>query len=62
MRKVIIEIAQDGTATVEVEGATGPACKDLTRAIEQALGDTTSVTRKREYSAQVRDQRQVVAR
>jgi hypothetical protein len=39
-----VVIDEDGATTVSVEGCAGPACKDLTRAIEQALGTLTEDT------------------
>lgn len=38
MKKIRIHIGKDGQATVSVEGVPGPACLDLTKAFEQALG------------------------
>jgi len=40
--KVTITISPDGTPTIHVEGHAGPGCKDLTKALEKALGKVTS--------------------
>lgn len=37
-----IVIDQDGAPTITVNGVKGKACKDLTRAVEKALGSVTS--------------------
>jgi hypothetical protein len=39
MKKIRILIGKDGKATVSVEGVQGPGCLDLTKIIEQALGE-----------------------
>jgi hypothetical protein len=49
MPKIIIDIPLDGETTIETEGFHGRQCKDATKAIEQALGDTTSDANKREF-------------
>ena len=40
--RVTIEIDQQGTAKISVNGVCGAACKELTRPLEQALGVVTS--------------------
>ena len=35
---VIVDIAPTGAVEVKVEGCPGPACKDLTKALESKLG------------------------
>lgn len=42
MAQVIITISPNGQSKVEVKGARGSGCKDLTRGIEDALGKTTA--------------------
>jgi hypothetical protein len=46
-KELTILISHDGTVTVEVEGAQGASCLDLTRDIEQAIG----LVREREKKA-----------
>lgn len=43
MQQVIIDI-EGGKPTISVKGAKGKSCKDLTRALEAALGDTAKST------------------
>ena len=38
----------DGTVTVEVNGVTGPGCRQLTKPFEEGLGAVMSVTPKKE--------------
>lgn len=40
MREIIVDI-KGGHVTVETHGFVGAACKDATRALEQAMGTTT---------------------
>lgn len=47
--QVIVTIGPDGKAVVEVQGCRGPSCQQLTRALEQALGHTTSDVKKPEF-------------
>ena len=42
MHQVKVIIAPDGTTEVKVEGVAGTKCKDVTRALESALGKTTT--------------------
>lgn len=39
MKKIRILIGKDGKATVSVEGVQGKACLDLSRVVEEALGE-----------------------
>jgi hypothetical protein len=39
MQKIRILIGKDGKATVSVDGVQGPGCLELTKVIEQALGE-----------------------
>lgn len=48
MVKVKALIRKDGTVSLEVDGASGIACKDLTAALERALGTTMEVQEKPE--------------
>jgi len=38
LQEIEVFIEKDGTVRVEVRGCKGPACLDLTRGLEQALG------------------------
>lgn len=55
MARVIITIDKNGNATAKVEGHPGPGCKNLTRAVEKALGDVTSDKHTSEYSEAPRE-------
>lgn len=44
-----IRIGPDGDVTVDVRGVKGPGCVDLTRFLEEALGDVTERTFTQEY-------------
>ena len=45
-------ISQDGTVAEEVFGVIGNACQDLTKTIEEKLGNVTYVETKPEYYQQ----------
>jgi hypothetical protein len=49
MAKLTINIADGGATEIKVEGHAGPGCKQLTEAIEKALGSTTSSTKTPEF-------------
>lgn len=51
MRTIKIKIDKKGDVKIEVDGCTGPTCKDITRAIEQALGISENVELKGEFHA-----------
>lgn len=42
MPTINIEVSETGETTVAVQGCPGPTCKQLTAAIERAIGSTTS--------------------
>jgi len=46
---ILVTIGPTGETTVAVQGAAGPSCQDLTRALEAALGTTTQDTPTPEY-------------
>lgn len=48
-REIIIDIDQNGNATIEGKGFSGGECTKLTAAIEEALGDVTKRDFKPEY-------------
>ena len=45
-------IRQDGLVSEEVVGVVGDACQDLTKTIEEKLGEVTYIERKPEYYKQ----------
>ena len=45
-------IRQDGTVFEEVTGVVGDACQDLTKSIEEKLGEVTYIETKPEYYQQ----------
>jgi len=45
-------IRQDGLVSEEVIGVVGNACQDLTKSIEEKLGEVTYIERKPEYYKQ----------
>ncbi|WP_447859641.1 DUF2997 domain-containing protein [Nitrospira calida] len=47
-----IAISPEGEVEVKVAGCAGPACADLTKAIEQALGRVTADRKTPEYFRQ----------
>jgi Protein of unknown function (DUF2997) len=49
---ILVTIEPTGETTVSVQGAAGPSCRDLTRALEAALGTTTRDTPTPEYYRQ----------
>ena len=49
MKTIIVEIASDGTVTLEANGFTGPACMASTRFLEDALGQVRQRRHKPEY-------------
>lgn len=38
MKEVIVTISPDGTITIDINGMKGPACRDITKALSDALG------------------------
>ena len=48
-QKIKFTIRQDGTVTEEVFGVIGDACQDLTKSIEEKLGNVNYVETKPEY-------------
>ena len=47
--QISIEIPLDGNPKIEVLGASGPGCKQLTEALERALGKVVSEQQKPEF-------------
>lgn len=54
MAIVTITVEEDGNAQFEVSGATGAACKELTRPLEEALGVVTNDVKKPEFYQSVK--------
>ena len=52
MPTITVEIDTDANVRVSVEGCPGPVCKDLTRKLEAALGETVSDSPTREMNQQ----------
>jgi uncharacterized protein YuzE len=48
-QEIFIDIDEQGNVKIEAAGFEGTACKDMTKAIEDALGEVTSVKKKPEY-------------
>jgi hypothetical protein len=48
-KKIIITVSPTGETTVQTTGYTGPACKDASRFIEEALGEKTAERLTPEY-------------
>ena len=38
VQKIVVEIAKDGTVTVDVDGVNDNSCLDLTKKLEKGLG------------------------
>ena len=51
-QKLKFSIRQDGTVSEEVFGAVGKECENITRSIEEKLGNVTYVETKPEYYQQ----------
>ena len=47
--EIIIEIDEDGNITFEVNNVKGQGCKELTKALEDALGEVTDRNYKEEF-------------
>jgi hypothetical protein len=54
MKKMIFTLSRDGTSTVDVEGAVGDECLELTKAFEEELGELTTRTFNESYSEEGR--------
>ena len=54
MQRIIFRIDQDGNVTEEVEGATSGTCIDITKNIEDKLGNVQNRSLKPEYYQNVK--------
>lgn len=52
MQEIKLIIGKDGKVNIDVAGVSGPACQDLTKSIETALGKTELVKKKPEFYEQ----------
>ena len=62
MPELEVVVSPDGTVTVEVKGAAGPGCLDISRALEEALGEVESRSCKVDYNEQVAEGDQIFQR
>jgi len=49
MHKITVKITAEGKTEIAVDGVTGRSCKDITKAIEAALGRVEADTTKPEF-------------
>jgi hypothetical protein len=54
VQEIKLIIGKDGKVNIDVAGVSGPACQDLTKSIETALGKTESVKKKPDFYEQRR--------
>lgn len=54
MQEIKLIIGEDGKVNIDVAGVSGPACQNLTKSIETALGKTESVKKKPAFYEQQR--------
>ena len=47
--KIIVRIDKTGKTQIEVDGVKGEACTDITKKLEEALGQTTGTELKGDY-------------
>jgi hypothetical protein len=52
VQEIKLIIGKDGKVNIDVAGVNGPACQNLTKSIETALGKTESVKKKPEFHQQ----------
>ena len=48
-RVMVIQIAPDGTVSLQVKGVPGPECVDFSKFLEEALGEVTDREKTSEY-------------
>ena len=59
MKTAIITVAADGTLTIETVGFKGSSCEAATKALEEALGQSTGSKKKPEYYQQTTGQQTI---
>jgi hypothetical protein len=59
LRTIEIIFAPNGQSTVEAKGFVGSECRDASRFIEQALGQSTGETLKAEFHQPAHSQQQI---
>lgn len=62
MEEITIRIGKDGKVNLNVEGVKGTGCKDLTKAMEKALGSvekTSSTSEMYEQQATVENEQEI---
>jgi len=57
LEKIILNIDQAGNVTVETKGVKGKGCLDVSKFIEEALGNTTEIKRTGEYYVEALEER-----
>lgn len=57
MEKIILNIDQTGNVTVETKGIKGKKCMDVSKFIEEALGNTIDLKKTSEYYADAIDEK-----
>lgn len=57
MEEIIVDISPEGEVKISVKGVKGKSCKDLTKALEAALGDVKESKTTREYTENVQQTR-----
>ena len=59
-RDILISIGPDGEVQIQVEGVAGKDCVDLTRSLEEELGDVTDRQFTREYYQETEEQEEEI--
>jgi hypothetical protein len=57
LEKIILNIDQAGNVTVETKGVKGKGCLDVSKFIEEALGNVAELKKTSEYYADVLEER-----
>jgi len=52
VQEIKLIIGKDGKVNIDVAGVSGPACQNLTKSIEAALGKPESIKKKPEFYEQ----------
>ncbi len=55
MPKVDVYIKKDGTVSIDVNGAVGPACETITKILQESLGVSVESELKPEYFLEVEE-------